>query len=120
MVRTRPPDTDGDLNEVAAALGERAQRARPLGALTTYRVGGRAALLVEANSEEDLLAVRRSVLGRQVAILVVGKGSNILVADAGFPGLAVRLGPGLGDAMIPGPGGPGDAMTPAPVGPATR
>ena len=117
MVRTRPPDTDGDLNEVAAALGERAQRARPLGALTTYRVGGRAALLVEANSEEDLLAVRRSVLGRQVAILVVGKGSNILVADAGFPGLAVRLGPGLGDAMIPGPGGPGDAMTPGPGGP---
>ena len=45
---------------------------------------------------DDLLAVRRALAGTAVPVLVLGKGSNLLVADAGFVGLAVRLGPGLG------------------------
>ena len=108
MVRTRPTGTGADLRQVAVDLGERARPDRPLGELTTYRVGGRAALFVEAHSEEDLLAVRESLRGRRVPVLVMGRGSNLLVADAGFPGLAVRLGPGLADLTMPGPGGAGE------------
>ena len=107
MVTTLPTDTGGDLQQVAAALGERVSRNRPLGPLTTYRVGGPAALYVEVRSEEDLLAVRRSLRGRRVPVLVVGKGSNLLVADAGFPGLAVRIGAGLAELTIPATGGVG-------------
>ncbi len=76
----------------ARLLGERARRDVPLGPMTTYRVGGRAAVLVEARSEEDLLLLRQVVTGSGVPVLVVGKGSNLLVADAGFPGVAVTLG----------------------------
>ncbi len=91
-----------ELQRVADALGSRAERDRPLGPLTTYRVGGPAAVFWEAGSEADLLAARRALFGRRVPVLVVGKGSNLLVADAGFPGLVVRLGPGLSTIDIDG------------------
>ena len=100
-----------ELALVAAALGPLARVDHPLGALTTYRVGGRAALFVEAHSEEDLHSVRRALRGRRVAVLVVGKGSNLLVADAGFDGLAVRLGRGFEWVALPDPpGAPGEPV----------
>ncbi len=83
------------MEAAAAVLGERARRQAPLGALTTYRVGGRAALLVEARSESDLWSVREAVTASGLSVLVVGRGSNLLVADAGFPGLVVVVGEGL-------------------------
>jgi UDP-N-acetylmuramate dehydrogenase len=82
-----------EIEAVAGALGGLAQRAVGLGALTTYRVGGPAALFVEAGSDDDLLAVRRALQGRPLPVLVLGRGSNLLVADGGFPGLVVHLGP---------------------------
>jgi len=85
------------LDAVAAALGPRAQRNAPLGARTTYRVGGDAAVLVEANDEGDLMAVHGALatLDGAIPVLVVGEGSNLLVADGGFPGLVIALGPGF-------------------------
>jgi UDP-N-acetylmuramate dehydrogenase len=82
------------LRRLADALGGRATRDAPLGARTTYRVGGPAALMVEADDEETLIACHRALLtaGGGVAVLVIGKGSNMLVADSGFAGLAIRLG----------------------------
>jgi len=101
--------------EVAASLGSRAHRDHPLGALTTYRVGGNAALYVEIGSDEDLEAVRHVLVGRDVPVLVLGKGSNLLVADAGFPGVVVRLCGAL-DQLVIGPEGlsPGGGASPAP------
>jgi len=64
----------------------------PIGPLTTYRVGGPAALHVELTTEEELRAVARAVGETGVPVLLIGRGSNLLVADAGFPGLAVTLG----------------------------
>lgn len=85
----------GDLRAVGEALGDRAQWNAPLGARTTYRVGGTAALLVEAADEEELLAVATAVGGAPIPVLVIGRGSNLLVADRGFAGLVVALGPGF-------------------------
>jgi UDP-N-acetylmuramate dehydrogenase len=79
-------------DDAAHRLGDRARRDVPLGPLTTYRVGGPAALLVEVEGDDDLRAVAEAVGASGVEVLVVGKGSNLLVADAGFPGLAVVLG----------------------------
>ena len=90
------PDLADRLAEVAGALGGRARRNAPLGARTTYRVGGPAAVLVEAADEEDLEALQRVLADVPVPVLVVGKGSNLLVADAGFCGVAVVLGEGFG------------------------
>jgi UDP-N-acetylmuramate dehydrogenase len=81
-------------------LGGAATADSPFGALTTYRVGGRAAVLVRAESAADLVAAAE-VLGTlppgasPVPVLVMGKGSNLLVADAGFDGVVVILGEGL-------------------------
>lgn len=90
------PGPHAELAAASAVLGDRARRHVPLGPLTTYRVGGRAALLLEAGSEDDLALARRAVSESGVAVLVVGRGSNLLVADRGFPGLAVLVGEGLG------------------------
>ena len=76
----------------AAVLGPAARRRVPLGPYTTYRVGGAAEVLFEAQGPEDLEGVRAAVEASAIDVLVVGKGSNLLVADAGFAGLAVVLG----------------------------
>ncbi len=76
----------------ARELGELARRDVPLGPATTYRVGGSAALAVTAQTSEDMRRVASAVQASGVRVLVVGKGSNLLVADAGFDGLAVFLG----------------------------
>ena len=90
------------VEQAAAVLGDRARRDVPLGPLTTYRVGGRAALFLEAHDDDDLVAAAEAVRASGVPVLVVGKGSNLLVADAGFPGLAVVLGEGFGAIDIEG------------------
>jgi UDP-N-acetylmuramate dehydrogenase len=61
--------------------------------MTTYRVGGPAALYLEVVGEEDLTLVQRAVAGSGVPVVVLGRGSNLLVADRGFDGLVVSLGP---------------------------
>ena len=95
----------GEAVEVlAGALGDLGSRNAPLGRRTTYRVGGNAAVLVEADSESDLSAVHVALatVGGPVPVLVLGQGSNLLVADAGFPGLVVALGPGLSEVVVKG------------------
>jgi UDP-N-acetylmuramate dehydrogenase len=67
----------------------------PLGPRTTYRVGGPAALLVEVADPDELAGLAAATAGLDVATLVIGRGSNLLVADAGFAGLAVVLGEGF-------------------------
>lgn len=74
------------------ALGDLAQQMVPLGPFTTYKVGGPAALFVEVADDDVLAAVGAAVAASGVEVLVVGNGSNMLVSDAGFPGLAIRLG----------------------------
>ncbi len=74
----------------------------PLGPLTTYRVGGPAARFVLVEGEDDLRRVAAAVGRSGVEVLVVGKGSNLLVADAGFAGLAVQLGPAFAEVTVTG------------------
>jgi len=99
-----PSDSERALDSVADLLGHQAQRHAPLGARTTYRVGGDAGVFVEAHSEDDLVAVHRALAtaGAAIPVLVLGEGSNLLVADSGFPGLVVRLGRGFDGIEIRG------------------
>ncbi len=91
---------DDAVEHAARVLGDLARRDVPIGPLTTYRVGGRAALFVEARSLDDLGAVAAAVTASGVPTLVVGRGSNLLVADAGFAGLAVVLGEGFASVAV--------------------
>jgi UDP-N-acetylmuramate dehydrogenase len=72
-------------------LGERLRRNVPLAAMTTYRVGGSAAMFVDVRSLADLVAVAEARALTGVPVLVVGRGSNMLVADDGFDGIALSI-----------------------------
>lgn len=63
----------------------------PMGALTTYRVGGRAAAVVVVDDHETLSAVAAAVAGTGIPVMTLGRGSNMLVADRGFDGLVVHM-----------------------------
>jgi UDP-N-acetylmuramate dehydrogenase len=93
---------DGRVVAAAAALGGRVERARPLGPLTTYKVGGPAALFAAVATDADLAAVAEVAAATGVPTLVVGKGSNLLVADRGFAGLAIALGGDYATVVIEG------------------
>jgi UDP-N-acetylmuramate dehydrogenase len=88
----RRPAGGADPAAVARALrvlGDLARPDQPLGALTTYRVGGAAAITVTAKTVADLGRVAEAAT--ELPILVIGRGSNLLVADAGFGGVVVLL-----------------------------
>ena len=105
------------LRSLADALGERATLMRPLGPLTTYGVGGPAALFVEIDGPEDLEPVRTALRDGAggAAVFVIGRGSNLLVSDTGFDGIVVHLGSGFAGLEFPGAG-----PTPSPRGPSSR
>jgi UDP-N-acetylmuramate dehydrogenase len=73
-----------------------------LAELTTLRVGGPARALVTAEQDTDLAAVGTVCAARGLPWLVVGRGSNLLVADAGWPGIAIVLGRGYRGVEIDG------------------
>lgn len=58
---------------------------------TSLRLGGPAASMVDAKTDEDLIAAvsERDVAGEPV--LLLGGGSNLVIADAGFDGVVVRV-----------------------------
>lgn len=93
------------VDALARALGSLAARDQPLGARTTYRVGGVASLMAQPSDEEELMAVARAYqrLAEAVPVLVVGRGSNLLVSDGGFAGLAIALGPGFEQVIVEEP-----------------
>ena len=115
--------TRARLEALADALGPRAFRNHPLGPLTTYGVGGPAALMVEVDGPDDLAALRSALAGSELPVCVLGRGSNLLVADAGFDGVVVRLGNGFNWVTLPSPDPTGPppfvlrtgAATPLPV-----
>jgi len=63
----------------------------PIGVLTTYRVGGSAAIMARPRSVDDLLAIAATMRRFELPAVVIGRGSNMLVADAGFGGIAISL-----------------------------
>ncbi|MEM7141492.1 MAG: UDP-N-acetylmuramate dehydrogenase [Actinomycetota bacterium] len=76
---------------IGSPLASRVERDAPLGARTTYRVGGAAAALVTLDSVAAAEALCAATAGLDVDLAVIGRGSNLLVSDAGFAGLAIAL-----------------------------
>ncbi|MDA2944837.1 MAG: UDP-N-acetylmuramate dehydrogenase [Actinomycetota bacterium] len=62
------------------------------GALTTYRVGGRAAVMATAGSVESVVFAAQAARAHGLATFILGRGSNTLVSESGFNGLVIRLG----------------------------
>lgn len=66
-------------------------RDAPLAPLTTIRVGGTADRLLEVRSSRRAVAALAWAEAAGIPVAVVGRGSNLLIADAGFRGLVLRL-----------------------------
>ncbi len=77
--------------EALDRLGSVASANEPLAPYTTYRVGGAAAVFAAPRNDEELQLVAEVVRDTGLPTLVVGRGSNLLVADAGFSGIAISL-----------------------------
>ena len=86
--------TAGVLIAEMASAGLDVHGDRPLAPLTTYGVGGNGACVVKVSSSEQVIAVSE-VLRRHpgVETLVMGRGSNLLIADNGFDGVVVVMSP---------------------------
>ena len=107
--------------ELARVAQGRVETNWVLKGLTTYRLGGPAALYFEPLSEADLevLAAALGAMGSDAPpVLCLGRGSNLVVSDEGWPGIVLHLGPAfswieaLEDA---GPGLRAGAATPMPL-----
>jgi len=88
------------LAEALATRGLRVTADASIAELVTYRLGGPVAALVQVGTEAELAAVAEVVADRRPPVLLVGRGSNLLVADAGFAGLVVVLGGSFDDVSI--------------------
>ncbi len=73
-----------------------------LATLTTLRVGGSARFLVTVESEAAVDHVARVAREQRLPVLVLGRGSNLLVSDGGWPGLVLRLGSRFKDIDVNG------------------
>jgi UDP-N-acetylmuramate dehydrogenase len=87
-----------NVERVAQALearlpGGAVARSVPVAELTTYRLGGPAAVVARVTDEAALAEVAAALPtnGDAPPVLVVGRGSNLLVADEGFDGVALVL-----------------------------
>jgi UDP-N-acetylmuramate dehydrogenase len=67
----------------------------PLARYTTYRIGGPARFLVMPADPEDVAKALDLAASGGLPWLALGLGSNLLVKDAGFPGVVIRLGKGI-------------------------
>jgi UDP-N-acetylenolpyruvoylglucosamine reductase len=83
--------------DVADALAQRVSPRtvircdEPLARRTTLRVGGPADILVEPGEEQDLSAVLQFCRDQRLCWFILGRGSNLLVKDAGYRGIVISL-----------------------------
>src|SRR5689334_7475191 len=63
----------------------------PLAPLTTFRIGGPARFLVEAKSVSEVQEAIAFARSKDAPLFVLGGGSNLVVADSGWPGLVLKI-----------------------------
>ncbi len=64
----------------------------PMAAHTTFRTGGEAAVFVEVPGKQQLSQLVQYMAKISQEFFVLGKGSNLLVGDKGYPGIVLNLG----------------------------
>jgi UDP-N-acetylmuramate dehydrogenase len=64
----------------------------PIAQFSTLSVGGPARWFLHVNDVSDVVAAHRWSEARRVPLFVLGGGSNVVVADGGFPGLVAKVG----------------------------
>lgn len=88
---------------------------QPLSRFTTYRTGGPAQWLAEAESLDDLLRISETLRSHPMPTFVLGRGSNLVVSDAGIEGLVLILGSSFSGVAFQDPYVLTGGATPLPV-----
>jgi UDP-N-acetylmuramate dehydrogenase len=88
--------TDGAFDPVAVGtaiqrrIGVKTSRDEPLARFTTMRVGGPADLFATVHNVHELRAIVRYARDRSIPLTLLGRGSDVVIADAGIRGLVVQ------------------------------
>lgn len=91
------------MSELAALVASGAVSEHvPLGPYTTYKAGGPARFMTEVQDVAALMGLVEAGVATDLPILVLGRGSNLVVADAGFRGLVIRLGSEFARVVVEG------------------
>jgi len=77
--------------EIQRRIGVKTSRHEPLARFTTLRVGGPADLFAEVRNLFELRAIVRFARGRGIPLFLLGRGSDLCIADAGIGGLVVHV-----------------------------
>jgi UDP-N-acetylmuramate dehydrogenase len=93
------PDIVPDLKAHVPELRGRLLANQSLGEFTWFRVGGPAQALFMPEDDDDLAYFLRNK-PRDVAVTVIGAGSNLIVRDGGVPGVVIRLGRGFNEVTV--------------------
>ncbi len=76
--------------DIQRRIGVKTSRDEPLARFTTMRVGGPADLFATAHNAFELRALVRFARSRSLPHLVLGRGSDVVIADAGVRGLVIQ------------------------------
>ena len=75
---------------MTSTLGDKIRQNEPLSLHTSFRIGGPADLYAVATKIEDLVSFVSLALEHDIPYLIIGRGTNILVADQGIHGLVIE------------------------------
>ena len=79
------------MRSLVAEFGERVRAGDPLAPLTTFQIGGLAALRLDVASDAELARALAVAHAHGVSPTILGGGSNVLVGDDGVMGLVLRV-----------------------------
>lgn len=79
------------VSALARSLGCVCREQAPLAGCTSFKIGGPAALLVDAPNPAALQRLLGCCREEEIPVLFLGNGSNVLAADSGYPGVVLRL-----------------------------
>ena len=86
--------TEEDLSrlgtDIQRRIGVKTSRHEPLSRFTTMRVGGAADLFAEVHNLFELRAIIRFARSRGLPHFILGRGSDLVISDAGIRGLVIK------------------------------
>lgn len=77
--------------DIQRRIGVKTSRDEPLARFTTMRVGGPADLFATAHNAFELRALVRFARARELPHVILGRGSDVVIADAGVRGLVIQV-----------------------------
>jgi len=89
MTKNRHPSAS-QRHELKRNLGELLEQNKSLAALTTFKIGGKAAFFYPARSADELSRAVTVARAAGVDYFLLGAGANILIGDRGYPGLVIH------------------------------